>query len=106
MDPRPPAVDWGSGVAESCGVGHRHGSEPALLGLWCVAGSCNSHSTPSLGMSICYMCGPKKQNGTKQNKTKQKRVPSESVISPGSFSNGNIMARGYQCPAGLRKRKD
>ena len=23
------------GVAESCGVGHRRGSDPVLLGLWC-----------------------------------------------------------------------
>ena len=25
----------GSGIATSCGVGHRHGSDPALLWLWC-----------------------------------------------------------------------
>ena len=25
----------GSGVAVSCGVGHRHGSDPWLLWLWC-----------------------------------------------------------------------
>ena len=25
----------GSGVAVSCGVGHRRGSDPALLWLWC-----------------------------------------------------------------------
>ena len=25
----------GSGVAVSCGVGRRHGSDPALLWLWC-----------------------------------------------------------------------
>ena len=24
----------GSGIAMSCGVGHRHGSDPALLWLW------------------------------------------------------------------------
>ena len=26
---------WGSGVAMSCGVGWRHGSDPTLLWLWC-----------------------------------------------------------------------
>jgi len=28
-------VGRGSGVAMSCGVGHRHGLDPALLWLWC-----------------------------------------------------------------------
>ena len=27
-------MGWGSGVAVSCGVGHRHGLDPALLWLW------------------------------------------------------------------------
>ena len=29
------SVGWGSGVALSCHVGHRLGSDPALLWLWC-----------------------------------------------------------------------
>ena len=28
-------MGWGSGVAVSCGMGLRHGSDPALLSLWC-----------------------------------------------------------------------
>ena len=28
-------MGWGSGVAVSCGVGHRYGSDLALLWLWC-----------------------------------------------------------------------
>ena len=28
-------MGWGSGVAVSCGVGRRHGSDPMLLWLWC-----------------------------------------------------------------------
>ena len=35
MDPWPHSVGQGSGVAVSCGVGHRHGSDPAWLWLWC-----------------------------------------------------------------------
>ena len=27
-------MGWGSSIALSCGVGHRHGSDPALLWLW------------------------------------------------------------------------
>ena len=27
-------MGWGSGVAVSCGVGHRHGLNPVLLWLW------------------------------------------------------------------------
>ena len=29
------SLGQGSGVAVSCGVGHRHGSDLALLWLWC-----------------------------------------------------------------------
>ena len=29
------SVVWGHGVAMSCGRGHRHGSDPTLLWLWC-----------------------------------------------------------------------
>ena len=28
-------MGWGSGIAVSCGVGGRFGSDPALLWLWC-----------------------------------------------------------------------
>ena len=32
--PWPRSVGWGAGVALGCGVGCRHGSDPALLWLW------------------------------------------------------------------------
>ena len=35
FDPWPCSVGKGSDVAVSYGVGHRHGSDPALLWLWC-----------------------------------------------------------------------
>ena len=35
FNPWPQSVGRGSGVAMSCGVGHRHGLAPALLWLWC-----------------------------------------------------------------------
>ena len=35
FDPWPHSVGWGSGIAESCGVGCRRGLDPALLWLWC-----------------------------------------------------------------------
>ena len=28
-------MGYGSGIAVSCDVGHRHGSDPILLWLWC-----------------------------------------------------------------------
>ena len=31
----PRLVGWGSGVAMSCGLGHRVGLDPELLWLWC-----------------------------------------------------------------------
>ena len=35
LDPWPHSVSWGSGVAVSCGVGHKQSSDLALLWLWC-----------------------------------------------------------------------
>ena len=35
IDSWPLSVGWGSSVAVSCGVGHRHSSDPTLLWLWC-----------------------------------------------------------------------
>ena len=40
----------------SCGVGHRHGLDLALLWLWLSA-----LALISLGISICHGCGHKKQ---------------------------------------------
>ena len=34
FDPFPHSVGKGSDVALSCGIGHRHGLDPALLWLW------------------------------------------------------------------------
>ena len=34
FDPWPHSVGYGSGIAVSCGVGYRHGSDPELLWLW------------------------------------------------------------------------
>ena len=54
----------------SCGVDCRHGSDLAWLCLWCRARSCSSDWTPSLGTSICWEYGPKKN----KNKQKKERV--------------------------------
>jgi len=48
------------GIAVSCGVGCRSGSDPALLWLWHRPGGYSSDSTPSLRTSICRGSGPKK----------------------------------------------
>ena len=48
----PGLTQW---VAESCGVGRRHSSDPSLQWLQLGFG-------PSPGTSRCRRCGPKKQN--------------------------------------------
>ena len=48
----------------SCGVGHRHSSDLALLWLWPAA---VAPIRPSLGTSICCRCGSKKKNKKKRN---------------------------------------
>ena len=60
----------GLGVAVSCGVGFRHGSDPTIATVVVWAGICSSDSTPSLGSSICRRCSPKKQKKKKKRKEK------------------------------------
>ena len=59
----------GSGVAVSCGVGRRCGSDPTLLWLWHRPAATTLIGPPTLGISICRECGPKK---TKKKKKKKK----------------------------------
>ena len=51
----PGPAQWvkGSGIAKSCGVGRRCGSDRALLWAVAVAHSCSSNSTSRLGISKC-----------------------------------------------------
>ena len=52
-DPWPRLVGQGSGVAVSCDVGHRYGSDPSWL--WCrPAAAAPIH--PGLGTSVCCRC--------------------------------------------------
>ena len=51
----------------SCGIGHRC--------AW-ILQCCSSHSTPSLGTSICCECGPKKQ----KKKKKRSKISNKSKI--------------------------
>ena len=69
FDPWPHSVGQGSGLAMSCGVGHRRSSNPALLWLWAQAGSYSSDQTPSLGTYICRGSSPRK------GKKKKKKRP-------------------------------
>ena len=55
--PWPPSVGWRSGIAVSCGLGHRLGSDSKLQWLWCRPGSCSSDSTPSLASKLLYAAG-------------------------------------------------
>jgi len=48
----------------------RLGSCIAVAVVW--AGSCSSDSTPSLGTSICFGCGPKKRTKKKEKKRHRK----------------------------------
>ena len=52
----------GSDVAMSSGVGHRHGSDPAWLGLWlwCRLAAVGSNQPLAWETSICCGRGPKK----------------------------------------------
>ena len=51
----------GSGVAMSCGVGHRCSSDPTLLWLWRKPAAAALIQIPSLGTFTCHRYGPEKQ---------------------------------------------
>ena len=70
FDPWPHSVGRGSGVAMSCGVGRRHGSDPALLWVWCRPAAVAQIQPLVLELSICCECSPKKTN-KQTNKTKK-----------------------------------
>ena len=65
-DPCPCSVGLWSGVAVSCGVGHRCSSNPALLWLWRRP---VATAPIRLGTSICRGNGPR--NGKKTKKKKE-----------------------------------
>jgi len=58
-----------SAIAMSCGVGHRHGLDPALL--WLLHRLVAAAPIPPLTWELPYAIGIALK--TKQNKTKQKR---------------------------------
>ena len=60
----PGLAQW---VAVSCGAGHRHGSDPALLWLWC----CRAAATPigPLAWELPYVMGVALKRQTKKKKS-------------------------------------
>ena len=69
FNPSPRSAGQGSGVARSCGIGHRCGWDPALLWLWCRPAAAVPIRPLAWELPIRHKCGPKKQ---KQNKTSKK----------------------------------
>ena len=58
-------MGWGSGVAVSCGVVHRHGLDPALLWLWCSLAA--TAPIPSLAWELPYAVGVALKRHTHKN---------------------------------------
>ena len=80
----PGLVQWvkGSGVAVTCGVGRRRGSDVALL--WRrLAAIDSSDSTSSLGPSICLRCSPKMTKDKRPKKKKKKKTSSSFPVVKG-----------------------
>ena len=59
-------MGYGSGVAVSCGIGCRRGSDPTLLWLWCRMAT-EALIQPSLGTSICQKRKKEKQTNKNTN---------------------------------------
>ena len=61
------------GIALSCGVRHRSGSDPELLWLWLwrrLAATALISRPLAWGTSICHGCGPRKDGKKKKKKDK------------------------------------
>ena len=71
-NPWPHSVGWGAGVAVSCSVGGRCGSDPALLWLWCRPAV--AAPIRPLAWERPYVAGEAVKSKTKKphKKTKQK----------------------------------
>ena len=61
----------GSGSAVSCGVGHRRGSDPVLLWLWCSRLAAVAPIQPLAWERPCAEDEPLKKQTNKQTKTNQ-----------------------------------
>ena len=71
LDPWPPSVGWGSGVALSCVVGYRCGSDPTLLWLWCRPAA--AAPIGPLAWEPPYAAGAALKRQKDKNKTKQNK---------------------------------
>ena len=61
----------GSGVAMSCGVGHRHGSDPTFLWLWCRPEA--TAPIRPLAWEPPYAAGAALEKAKRQKKKKKKK---------------------------------
>ena len=57
----------------SCGVGRRHGSDPALLWLWYRLAAAAPIRPLAWELPYCHRCGPKKTKNKEQKTNKQKK---------------------------------
>ena len=57
----------------SCGVGHRHGSDVALLWLWCRLAATAPIRHLAWEPPICHECSPKKKKKKRKKKERKKR---------------------------------
>ena len=62
-DPWPHLVGYGYSVSTHCGVGHRHGSDPMLLWLWC-----RLRFSPCPKNFHMLQCSPQKEKRKKKKK--------------------------------------
>ena len=64
-------MGWGFGIAMSCGIGCRHGLDPAWLWLWHRPAV--TALIRSLAWELAYATGAALKNKTKQKKTKTQK---------------------------------
>ena len=87
-----------SGIAMSCGVRHRHGSDPMLLWLWCrPAAAAWIHP---LARSTPYAMGPALKSKKKNKKIKKLKIKKNSWGVPIMVQQEQNLTRNHEV-AGL-----
>ena len=94
MDPWPRSVGEGSGIAVSCGVGHRHSSDLALLWLWCRPEATAPIRTLAWEFPYAVDAALKRQ----KNKNKKERERRGGVKDDSQVSGLNGWTKGWQVP--------
>ena len=97
FDPWPHSAGQGSGIAVSCGVGHRRGSDLAWLWLWCrLADAVLIRPQPG-NLHMPQVCPEKERKKKKMLWLRPRRVDGPEVGQPEKANKGLLRGASRRC---------